>query len=179
MSLLGQPDLKNRCQGIRLLALDVDGVLTDGTLSVGPNGEFLKQFHARDGQGLKILQGFGIDLAIISARQSEMVAYRAEELGITRLHQGVKQKRVVYEHLLQELGLDWYQGAYMGDDYPDLAILKRCGLALTVPGAPIAIQGVCHWVASVSGGHGAVREAVDLLVEARGWGQQLWAQWQD
>lgn len=179
MNLRVPPDLKLRSQAIQLLVLDVDGVLTDGSLSMGPKGECLKQFHARDGLGLKILQSFGIDLAIITARQSEIVAYRAEELGITRLYQGVKQKRVVYERLLQELGLNWSQGAYMGDDYPDLAILRRCGLALTVPGAPVAIQKICHWVASVSGGHGAVREAVDLLVEAKGLSHQLWAQWQD
>lgn len=179
MSLLGQPDLTTRSRAIQLLVLDVDGVLTDGSLNMGPHGEVLKLFHVRDGQGLKILQSFGIDLAIITARRSEIVAYRAEELGITRLYQGVKNKRIVYEQLLQELGLNWSQGAYMGDDYPDLAILKRCGLALTVPDAPTEIQAICHWVASVSGGFGAVREAVDLLVEAKGWGPQLWAQWQD
>lgn len=153
---------------IRLLAFDVDGVLTDGRLILGPQGEDYLAFHTRDGQGLVMLKDAGFQLAIITGRGSESVATRMRTLGIKYVYQHCKDKLTVFEALLSELDLKAEQAAYMGDDLPDLPVLRRVGLAATVADAHPLIAQYCHYQSSLAGGRGAARELCDLILEATG-----------
>ena len=157
-----------RARGIRLLVLDVDGVLTDGCLYFSANGEELKVFHVRDGAGLVAIQRAGVVVAIISGRDSPAVTRRATELGIRHVHQGVTDKGAALDHLLDELGITAEQMACVGDDTPDAPMLRRAGLAIGVADAHPALLAAAHWVTTSKGGHGAVREVCDLLLSARG-----------
>jgi 3-deoxy-D-manno-octulosonate 8-phosphate phosphatase (KDO 8-P phosphatase) len=160
--------LDSRAAGIRLLVLDVDGVLTDGRLWFGPSGEELKVFHSRDGHGLKMLREGGVGLAIITGRSSRALERRAAELGIARLYQGVEDKAGVMQELLAELGIGPAAAACMGDDVVDLPLLLRCGLAITVPDAPEIVRRHAHYVTRHAAGAGAVREACELIMSAQG-----------
>lgn len=162
---------------IRLVALDVDGILTTGALLFDPEGREWKSFHARDGVGIQLLQQAGLAVALITGRRSPLVDKRARELGIAHVFQGVKDKVAVAQQLLPTLGWDWSQLAYMGDDLPDLALLRRARLAFTVPEAPPEIQAVAHWIAPVGGGQGAVRALAAWLLEARGEWSTVLDQW--
>jgi 3-deoxy-D-manno-octulosonate 8-phosphate phosphatase (KDO 8-P phosphatase) len=153
---------------LRLMAFDVDGVLTDGSLYLSDSGEEMKAFNTLDGQGLKLLQQDGIELALITARQSKVVALRAADLGIGRVRQGVTDKLACFDALRVELGLQWNECGYMGDDLPDLRILTRCGFAATVPAAPVAVRTRAHYTANAQGGRGAVREVAEHILSARG-----------
>jgi len=157
-----------RAAGIRLLVLDVDGVLTDGTVWYGTDGEVLKGFNIMDGLGIRLLQQAGIQVAIISARDSGPLRRRAQDLGITRLSLGRHDKAEAWEALLQETGLTPDQAAFMGDDLIDLPVLTRAGLALTVPNGHPLLLAHCHWCTRRSGGQGAVREACELILWAHG-----------
>jgi 3-deoxy-D-manno-octulosonate 8-phosphate phosphatase (KDO 8-P phosphatase) len=157
-----------KAQAIRLAIFDVDGVLTDGGLHYSDSGEETKVFDVRDGHGMKMLQASGVALAIITSRTSKCVARRAENLGIDLLFQGVENKVSTFQGLLSELELDPVACAYMGDDWIDLPILLRCGLALSVPDAPAVVRDRVHYVTHASGGHGAVREACELIMQAQG-----------
>lgn len=157
-----------KAKKIRLLILDVDGVLTSGALIYGKNGEELKKFHVHDGQGIKLLHASGVEIAIITARSSEIVSKRAQDLGITRLYQGQNEKLPAYEDLKQKLKLTDEQIAYVGDDVPDLPIFHRVGLAITVANAPKIMHKYAYWVTTNKGGKGAVREICDLIMEAQG-----------
>lgn len=161
-------DLLDRARAVRLLVLDVDGVLTDGTLYYSANGEELKAFNIQDGLGIKMLCGSGVELAIVTGRSSRALELRAENLGIRYLYQGVERKLVAFEQLLRGLGLTPGQAACMGDDLPDLPLLARCALAVTVPDAPDALRARAHYVTRRPGGRGAVREACELILEAQG-----------
>ncbi len=172
-------DLVARAQALKLVAFDVDGVLTDGRLTFDSEGRELKTFHARDGHGLKLLQETGLVVALITARNSAIVDRRAQELGIPHVIQGSRNKRQAYEQLLATLGIDWQAGAFMGDDLPDLAILVRCGLAMTVPEAPEVVRSQCHWISPLGGGRGAVRRAVEMILECRHQWQEIVRRWQD
>jgi len=152
---------------VRLLVLDVDGVLTDGTLYYSANGEELKAFNIQDGLGIKMLQAAGLEAAIISGRGCAALERRAQNLGIRHLYQGVEHKLAAFEELLQRLRLTPDQAACMGDDLPDLALLGRCGLAITVPEAPDVVRARAHYVTRRPGGRGAVREACELILEAQ------------
>jgi 3-deoxy-D-manno-octulosonate 8-phosphate phosphatase (KDO 8-P phosphatase) len=165
--LVFAPELLLQAQDIRLLILDVDGVLTDGRLYYGASGEMLKAFNTLDGHGLKALQGNGVTVAIISGRSSDMVAARARELGIDELHQGVGDKLAVAERLLQRLGLAWQQVAMMGDDWPDAPVFLRAGLRCVPAQAHEELRARAHFVSRHRGGEGAVRELCDLLLMAR------------
>ena len=156
-----------RARGIRLLVLDVDGVLTDGRLFISAAGEELKVFHVRDGSGLVAIQRAGITVAIISGRDSPAVTRRATELGIRHVHQGVADKGALLERLLDELGIAAEETACVGDDTPDAPMLRRAGLAIGVADAHPALLAAAHWVTKSNGGHGAVREVCDLLLSAR------------
>jgi 3-deoxy-D-manno-octulosonate 8-phosphate phosphatase (KDO 8-P phosphatase) len=156
-----------RAKHIRLLVLDVDGVLTDGRLYLSPVGEELKVFHVRDGSGLVAVQRAGIAVAIISGRDSAAVTRRAAELGIRHVRQGVADKGAALDQLLAELGVDAAATACVGDDTPDLPMLRRAGLAIGVADAHPALLAAAHWVTPSNGGQGAVREACDLLLSAR------------
>jgi 3-deoxy-D-manno-octulosonate 8-phosphate phosphatase (KDO 8-P phosphatase) len=157
-----------RARGIRLAIFDVDGVLTDGGLHYSDSGEESKVFDVRDGLGMKALQTSGVELAIITSRRSGCVAQRAENLGIELLFQGVEHKLNAFGQLAASLGLEARHCAYMGDDWVDLPVLTRCGLAVSVPEAPEAVKSRVHYVTRAGGGRGAVREACELIMQAQG-----------
>ncbi|XKH61226.1 HAD-IIIA family hydrolase [Halomonas sediminis] len=165
------PALLDHLRRVRLLALDVDGVLTDGRLYFQADGIEIKAFHTQDGHGLKLLKRAGIHVALITGRDSPMVSQRAAALGISHVFQGCEDKLATLRHLCQRLGIELDQAAYCGDDLPDLAAIKRSGIGITVPHAPAYIQSHADWVTERHGGHGAVREICDTLLEAQGhWG---------
>jgi 3-deoxy-D-manno-octulosonate 8-phosphate phosphatase (KDO 8-P phosphatase) len=161
-------DVINRAKNIRLLALDVDGVLTDGKLYFANNGEEMKAFNTLDGHGIKLLRKSGVEVAIITGRTSDLVARRANDLGITQLIQGREDKLTALGELLESNAIDLEAVAFMGDDYPDLTVMRRVGLALTVAGALPIMQENAHWQSHRRGGEGAVREACDLIMQAQG-----------
>jgi 3-deoxy-D-manno-octulosonate 8-phosphate phosphatase (KDO 8-P phosphatase) len=161
-------NLKHKAQKIRLLVLDVDGVLTDGGLYYAPGGEEIKVFNTLDGHGIKTLQRSGVDVAIITGRRSEQITRRAEALNIRYVIQGREDKFAALEELLEQKPLALDQIAMMGDDWPDLAVMVKVGLALTVPNAHIEVLQRAHWQSRNLGGQGAVREACDLILKAQG-----------
>jgi 3-deoxy-D-manno-octulosonate 8-phosphate phosphatase (KDO 8-P phosphatase) len=156
-----------RARRIRLLVLDADGVLTDGRLYYSASGEELKAFDIQDGLGLKMLQASGVEVAIVTGRTSGALEARARNLGVARLFQGVEDKLAVFARLLGTLRLTEADAACMGDDLPDLPVLKRCGFALTVPAAPALVRQHAHYVTQRAGGRGAVREACELIMHAQ------------
>jgi 3-deoxy-D-manno-octulosonate 8-phosphate phosphatase (KDO 8-P phosphatase) len=153
---------------VRLAIFDVDGVMTDGTLFIGPAGEALKAFNILDGHGVKMLQAAGVDTAILSGRESEAVMRRADELGIRRVVQGARDKLAAFETLLAESGIAADACAFVGDDLPDLPVLRRCGFAVAVANAVDEVKTACHYVTTASGGRGAVREFCELVLRAQG-----------
>ena len=157
-----------KAKAIRLAIFDVDGVLTDGGLHYSDSGEETKIFDVRDGHGMKMLQASGVALAIITSRSSRCVARRAENLGIEHVFQGVEDKVNAFQALAADLELDPLACAYMGDDWVDLPVLIRCGLALSVPEAPAVVRERVHYVTRSGGGRGAVREACELIMQAQG-----------
>ncbi|MDE2343234.1 MAG: hypothetical protein KGL63_07555 [Betaproteobacteria bacterium] len=179
MALLIPEELALRAKSIRFAAFDVDGVMTNGALTFDSEGRECKSFHVRDGLGLKLMQQAGITLAIITGRNSPIVEARARELGIRHIIQGSQDKRAACQSLLDRLGLGWDACAYMGDDLPDLPVLRRCALAMTVPEAPEAIRSQVHWIAPLRGGEGAVRSAAEMILDARGQWQDLLQAWQN
>lgn len=159
---------KARARGIRLLVLDVDGVLTDGRLVYAPTGEELKVFHVHDGLALAAARASGLGVAVISGRASPAVSLRMAELGVLEVSQGAADKAAVVEALLRRLGVSLSETAYMGDDLTDLPLLRRVGLALAPANAVAEVKQVAQWVARRGGGEGAAREAVEALLKARG-----------
>ena len=153
---------------IKLLLLDVDGVLTDGTIVYTEDGGESKGFNTRDGFGLRMLQDSGVDVGLITARTSEAVRRRAEDLGFAHVYQGRKDKNRVYEEILQTTGLRPLHTAYMGDDWLDLPLLGRVGLAAAPADAVPEVRKRVNYVCRQNGGRGAVREICDLILEARG-----------
>lgn len=162
------PELLLKAQGIRVVFFDVDGVLTDGGLHYTETGETIKRFHTLDGHGLKLLQRAGITPAVITGRDSKPLRLRLAALGITHVHYGTENKRPAAEQTLSALGLDWSQAAAMGDDWPDLAVMRRCALACAPDNAHLEVKAVSHHVTRAKGGDGAVRELCDLLLVASG-----------
>ena len=153
---------------VELLVLDVDGVLTDGRIVLDARGEETKVFHVHDGAGMRCWQDAGHVLAIITGRRSEAVAHRARELGIEHVVQGCPDKGAAIDELCSRLGLEAAQVAVMGDDLPDLPMLRRCGYPMCVADAAVEVREVCAYVTERSGGRGAVREAIEHLLRARG-----------
>ena len=168
-----------RAAKIKLLLLDVDGVMTDASIIYLPGGIETKAFSTRDGLGVRLLQKAGVEVGIITARSSEAVQRRAENLGISRLFQGAGAKREVYEKLVAELELNPEQVAYMGDDWLDLPVMTRVGLAAAVADAAPEVIESAHYVTKMPGGHGAVREVCDLIIEAQGKKEELLALYRD
>ena len=154
-------------QPIRLIAFDVDGILTDGGLYLSDSGEEFKRFNSLDGHGMKMLKASGIELAIITGRTSRCVEKRANNLGITHLYQGISQKWDAMQDLLGKLKLTPEVAAFMGDDVVDLPVMRRVGLALTVPQAPAIVHDYAHYTTKHEGGHGAVREVCELIMSAQ------------
>lgn len=168
------PEVRKKAQNIRLLVLDVDGVLTDGRLYFDAKGEALKVFHVRDGHGIKMAQRAGIEVALLSGRRSDAAYHRARELGINRFHEGLRDKVAVLEEIMAAMGIEAAQVAMVGDDLVDLPILGRAGLAVAVADAVPEVLAAAHWVTSLPGGHGAVRQVCDLLLKAQGkWGEMV------
>lgn len=162
------PAVRERAAAVRLMLFDVDGVLTDGSLYYGENGEALKRFHALDGHGLKLLTQSGVKVALITGRSSLIVSRRAAELGIADVLQDVRDKSAALNELAQRHGIPLNETGFMGDDLIDLSAMQRAGFAASVPNAPDYIVQSAHWVASRAGGNGAARECCDLLLAARG-----------
>lgn len=160
-------NIYDKASRVRLAIFDVDGVLTDGTLYFSDAGEELKAFNVRDGHGLRMLQSSGVRLAILTSRSSNSVEARARNLGIDLLYQGVADKLTAFDDMLGRLGTAADAACYMGDDVIDLPVLRRCGLAITVPEAPVFVRRHAHYVTVAAGGRGAVREACELIMRAQ------------
>jgi 3-deoxy-D-manno-octulosonate 8-phosphate phosphatase (KDO 8-P phosphatase) len=162
------PQLLLKAQGIKVVFFDVDGVLTDGGLLFSESGETLKRFNTLDGHGLKLLQKAGITPAVITGRDSQPLRKRLEALGITHAHFGTEDKRPAAEQTLQALGLEWSQAAAMGDDWPDLPMMRCAAFACAPGNAHVEVLAAAHHVTNKQGGYGAVRELCDLLLVASG-----------
>lgn len=160
--------LTSRAKLIRLIAFDVDGVMTDGGLYFSDSGEEFKRFNSLDGHGLKMLKASGVELAIITGRTSRCVTARAQNLGISHVYQGVEHKLETMIGLLKKLNLARDAAAYMGDDVVDLSVMRHVGLSITVPEAPQLVREHSNYVTRRGGGHGAVREACELIMSAQG-----------
>ena len=164
---LSTESLTASLQKIKLLALDVDGVLTDGSIYISPAGEVFKGFNAKDGMGISCALRSGLQIAVITGRQSPIVERRCEELGITLLQQGVKDKRLALQQMAQKLGLVREEIAYMGDDLNDIPAFKASGLNLVPADAAIEVMAVADIITKASGGLGAVREAITMILAAQ------------
>lgn len=160
--------LLERTRAIKLLLLDVDGVLTDGTLYFGNDGEAMKAFNIYDGIGIKWLQRNGIQVGIVTGRSSEIVARRTKDLGITIVVQGREDKLVAVRELAAQLKLQLNEIAYMGDDLPDLTAIFECGVGFAPANASDAILNIADWVTPARGGEGAVREVCEFILKAQG-----------
>ena len=158
----------DKAKRIRLAIFDVDGVLTDGSLNFLDSGEEIKALNSLDGHGMKMLRASGVELAIITGRISRCVEMRAKNLGVELLFQDVADKERMFAELLASRQLDAAAAAYMGDDVVDLPVLRRCGLALTVPDAPLAVKRRADYVTRAQGGRGAAREVCELIMHAQG-----------
>ncbi|NTW60320.1 MAG: HAD-IIIA family hydrolase [Nitrospirae bacterium] len=163
-----QPTLRSKAKKIKLLLLDVDGVLTDGRIILDNQGNELKAFHVRDGHGIKLAQRAGIVIGIITGRKAEVVSVRARELGIGEVHQGALEKIGVYDALLEKYGLRDDEAAFIGDDIVDVGILKRVGFAVTVADCDPAVRPYADMITQARGGRGAVREVINLLLASQG-----------
>lgn len=162
------PALEARFKNIKLLVLDVDGVMTDGGLTIGDDGQEYKTFHSHDGLGMKLLKSTGVQTAIITGRSSNVVKQRSEATGVAHFYQGAEDKLAAFQDLLQKTGLSASQCAFMGDDIVDLPPMLHCGLALAVPDAPELVLDNAHYVTTKKGGHGAVREVCELIMRTQG-----------
>jgi 3-deoxy-D-manno-octulosonate 8-phosphate phosphatase (KDO 8-P phosphatase) len=167
--------MKDVLRNIKVVAMDVDGVLTDGRIIVDSNGIELKNFDVQDGFGIVFLKKCGIKTAIISARESGVVAHRAKDLKIDKTYVGVYPKLSAYEDMLKEFMVQDEEVCFIGDDLADLCIMDRCGFAVAVANAVFEVKRIADHVTVKSGGRGAVREAIELILQAQGhWGPQLY-----
>lgn len=167
-------DILDKARQIKLVIFDVDGVLTDGSLFLGDDGQEYKAFHAKDGLGMKLLQASGVEIGIITARTSKVVEHRMHSLDIKHVYQGCLDKSQAFDELLAKQGLKHEQVAYVGDDVIDLPVMRKAGLAIAVQDAhPLAKQHA-HWQTPHNGGRGAARDVCELIMEAQG---TLQAQW--
>lgn len=161
-------DIIEKAKNIKLVIFDIDGVMTDGSLFFGDNGEEYKAFNSLDGHGLRMLQECGVKVAIITGRKSNVVAHRMADLGITLLYQGYRDKTPAFETLLEEVNLSTSQIAYVGDDVVDLPIMSRLDFAIAVQNAHPFVKQHAHWTTERCGGHGAVRDVCEFILEAKG-----------
>ncbi len=168
MKHLSLEQIRQKAQAIKLLLLDVDGVLSDGKLYFSAEGYEMKAFNTLDGHGIKMLRRSGVEVGIITGRNSPIVAKRAGDLGIKLLIQGREDKFKALQELLEQFPCELENIAFMGDDYPDLLVMCRVGLALTVKNAHCEVVQQSHWQSTFNGGEGAVRDACDLIMKAQG-----------
>ncbi len=167
------PTLSQRCAKIELLVLDVDGVLTEGSIIYADDGTEVKHFHVRDGSGLAIWKHFGKRAAIITGRSSRIVEVRAAELNIAPVFQGATQKLEPFLQILSATGFSADQACFIGDDLPDLPVMRSCGLAVAVADACREVLAEAHYITQASGGRGAVRETVELILSCQGQWQKI------
>jgi 3-deoxy-D-manno-octulosonate 8-phosphate phosphatase (KDO 8-P phosphatase) len=161
-------DILDKASRIRLLIFDVDGVLTDGSLFLGDDGQEYKAFNSRDGHGIKMLKKYGVEVAIITGRTSRVVEHRMANLGIEHLYQGKLEKLPAYEELAAKLDIPAGETAYVGDDVVDLPVMRRVGLAIAVQDAHPLVRAHSHWQTPSAGGRGAARDVCEMLMEAKG-----------
>jgi 3-deoxy-D-manno-octulosonate 8-phosphate phosphatase (KDO 8-P phosphatase) len=161
------PSSTNLARQVRLLILDVDGVLTDGGLQFDNRGEEYKTFNSLDGHGIRMLLDCGIEVAVITGRESKIVEHRMTDLGVRHLYQGSRNKLATFTALIQSIGVTPEQVAYVGDDLPDLPVLQRVGFAIAVANAHAFVRQHCDWVTRGSGGRGAVREVTDFILQSQ------------
>lgn len=161
-------DVLERAARIRLIGFDVDGTLTDGGLQFDSDGREHKRFHVQDGLGLVLLRHAGIEVALVSARRSEVTLARGRELRVARLHIGERGKLDCMRGIAAEMGIGMDQAAFMGDDLPDLATMRAVGLAIAPANAHPWVLPAAHWITPQRGGDGAARDACDLLLHAQG-----------
>ena len=172
-------ELLLKAQNVQVLFLDVDGVFTDGGLYMDGQGEAIKRFHTLDGMGLQLLKEAGVTIVVITGRDSAPLRHRLTALGLDRAFFGIKDKCVVAEQVLLEMGQDWSHAAAMGDDWPDLPMMLRSAVCCAPPGAHTEVLAVAHHVTRAAAGHGALREFCDVLLMAKGdYARQLrlWSQ---
>ncbi|MDO5069884.1 MAG: HAD family hydrolase [Neisseria zoodegmatis] len=162
------PEIQARAARIKLLIMDVDGVLTDGRIFIRDNGEEIKSFHTLDGHGLKMLQAGGVQTAIITGRDAPSVGIRVKQLGINHYYKGIHDKRAAYADLREKAGVEEHECAFIGDDVVDLPVMVRCGLPVAVPEAHWFTLKHAAYVTRNSAGNGAVRELCDLIMQAQG-----------
>jgi 3-deoxy-D-manno-octulosonate 8-phosphate phosphatase (KDO 8-P phosphatase) len=162
------PELLLKAQGVRVAFFDVDGVLTDGGLFFSESGELLKRFNTLDGHGLKLLQRAGITPVVITGRDSKSLRVRLQALGVEHAHYGTEDKRPAAEQTLKTLGFGWHQCAAIGDDWPDLPVMRRSAFACAPANAHAEVLALAHHVTRARGGDGAAREFCDLLLVASG-----------
>lgn len=160
-------DIKEKAKNIKLMAFDVDGVFTDGSIIYDENGKETKVFNAKDGQGVVCVEKSGIITAIITARKNGTVEHRAKNLGITELHQGIKYKLPILEDIIKKYGLTFENVSYIGDDLPDICILEKVGLACCPNDAVDEVKNICDFVSTKDGGRGAIRELCDFVLRSQ------------
>ena len=161
-------DILQKAANIKLVIFDVDGVLTDGSLFIGDDGQEYKAFHSKDGHGMRMLQDSGVDIAIITGRVSKVVEHRAKDLGIRHVYQGKRDKLPAYKELMQHVGLQDEEVAYVGDDVVDLPVMCRVGLAICVQDAHPFVKQHAHWITEHNGGRGAGRDVCEMIMQAKG-----------
>lgn len=164
---------------IKLLVLDVDGVLTDGGLYYGDEGILMKRFSVQDGLGIKLAQAVGLEIGVITGLDQKPVEKRISELGIKHYYAGHHRKLPLFEKMCEEVGVAPEEAAYMGDDWIDLAVMGQAGLALCVPNAVPEVIEAADWMSTRKGGQGAVREAISFILDARGLKEQALQRWVD
>jgi len=167
--------MKLALKKVRVVVMDVDGVLTDGRIIMDSHGLETKNFDVQDGFGIVFLQKCAIKTAIISARESEVVAHRARDLKIDKVYVGVYPKLIAYENMLKEFEVSDEEVCFIGDDLADLAVMRRCGFSVAVANAVFEIKQIADYVSVARGGHGAVRETIEMILRAQGfWGPSLY-----
>lgn len=159
--------IRERAKEIKMIIMDVDGVLTDGRIILGNKGEELKNFYVQDGQGIALALQKGLIIALVSGRRSKVVERRVEELKIKEVYQNISKKIEVYSRLLKKYSLTDEEVAYIGDDLGDIPPLKKAGLAIAPANGVEEVKGIVHYVTRASGGRGAVREAIDIILKAK------------
>ncbi len=161
-------DILEKARHIKLVIFDVDGVLTDGSLFIGDDGQQYKAFNSKDGHGMRMLQDAGVDIAILTGRQSQVVEHRMRDLGVKWVIQGRRDKLPAFETLLADVGVSAEHTAYVGDDVVDLPVMLRAGLAIAVQDAHALVKRHAHWISASGGGRGAAREVCELIMQAQG-----------
>lgn len=164
-------------KNIKLLVLDVDGVLTDGGLYYGDEGLVMKRFNVQDGFGIKLAQAAGLEIGVITGLNQKPVEARVSELGIKHYMPGKHDKAPLFKDMCAKVGVETSEAAFMGDDWIDIGAMTVAGLAMSVPNALPEVLEAADWISTRNGGHGAVREAIDFILEARGLKEDAWKQW--